>query len=372
MARMTPQLLEGETLQLPDDEINELGNDLDSRLKHVASEFSTSDNINMKIYRVVPGQGQGAYCFSCTDSELPILDILRDDYGGGTFEVKVLVNNLLKRRVKEIVSPPVRRKNQDMETTSLVGVMMQGFDRMNNNILKLLENKQSSAATPIVNDPVAMVTAMAGIVKSLMPQQLQVAPAPATDVAGLVSVLKLGVDLAKETAGGGGGGSGYSLLEEAMRQFGPILTKAAMDRQNQTSPTPAPVVNGASVSPMLASPAGAPTREAPPMPQPNPQIVALKNQLGMLCHMAAINGDPVTYADMIIDSVDDQTLDEWLGDPDLLQKLGKIEPRVLSYLPWFTAVLNEVSAALTQDNQNGDHAENLAQGSGNSGVPIGT
>ncbi len=150
------------------EDVSGLQGDLDEQLHSIFSEIGgEADDIDYEIRAYRPQKGKGAmgYLFACTPEELPIMDKLRDDYGGGTFQVRVLRNKKIFRRKTVIIEPPLKKPEQPMidATSNMAEVMAQGFMRLGELIVT------TNAAPPVqpgggmadmINNMVAMKTLM--------------------------------------------------------------------------------------------------------------------------------------------------------------------------------------------------------------------
>jgi len=100
------------------EDVSGLQDDIDGELSQLMADFDGGelDQLEVRVYRARQGKGQLAYVFGCLPTELPILDKLRDEYGGGDFEVRILKNKKIFsfRRFQVAVEAPVN-KPQDSD-----------------------------------------------------------------------------------------------------------------------------------------------------------------------------------------------------------------------------------------------------------------
>lgn len=321
------------------DDISALEGDLDGLLSSITSEFSADENdveFTMMIYRVVTGTGNMEYLFTILPHELPVLDRLRDEYGGGDFETRVYRKTagqrkkLFRKFRQKIAAPPKREYVAPQKVTSdlseIANVMMQGFQQTNAMISEIMKQNVPQNAT--IN-PLEM---MQGMIATLVSMQ-QLMPQNKTDsgIDTAIKFLELGKDLGsdKET-------SSTDVLLETIRSIGPILTKSVETSQK---PENASIKNNIPSQSTVTNPA-----EKPSML--NPTQMMIKSQLKNLVKVAAAGKDPELYADLILDQVPTFQLTTMINSPTLLEDLAKLDPAVNRHQTWFTTLVTIIRDTL--------------------------
>lgn len=329
------------------EDVTNLQENIDAQLSEMFEQFGGDENdaqFKINIYRVQEGRGELGYCFSCVPSELPILDKIRDDYGPGKYEIRVYEKTdktRLKKRTKlviekaqkkPVVAVPAQQNTGELKEviTAMMNMQQKSMEQFQQ--LMLARQSVQPPAAPAI-DPMQMITGMV----TAMSQLNGMMPRP--EASGMDQFIK-GIEVAKELAvesSGGEKGMADVLINMA-KEFGQPI----MQMVNKMDSMPAQPVQPGSQSP---------TPQLPPQPvqptQENDPMFMLKMQLKMLVNKAAANADPALYADLILDSMPEAQIREFLGQPNLREFLTELNPAVLNYWPWFEQLQAEVLAGLT-------------------------
>lgn len=84
---------------------------------------------------------------------------------------------------------------------------------------------------------------------------------------------------------------------------------------------------------------------------------AVKAQISMLVNKAAANANPELYAELIIDNVQRNIIEQYLLAPDALDKAAELVPQVNHYRGWFEELQDAVRDYLNDlEPQQGQHA----------------
>lgn len=368
----------GDDSYLSDDDINLMG---------IVAELEADNGAYVSVYRASAGRSKGAYVFRCSPSEfsLPdILDKLRDEYGGGDFRLIVSRNGaMVKNSSINVEKPrlmPQKHEEKPNGGTDLASVLMQmqmsqqqQADNMRD-LMMALSEKNSAMMLEIVratggnrgNQPtMADMLQMMLTVKELSPA----APTETGNPEKLLDMFFKGMEQGKELAGNGG--SDDSLLQTALKTFGPSLGEitsklGAMEAQ-QTQPVIRPVRRPQVLPVAVPAKAAAGVNtavnnEEEPMLNNFLKATQAMQQfspyINMLVNAAKQDSDVEVYANLILDQLDDDTIAEWVINPENYKK-------VTSYLPpeinantdlvgWFDDLRLVVIALLNSDD--GDEA----------------
>lgn len=300
-------------------------------LGRVLSELGVSSNAVVKVERI--REGKRAEFVDEYPAAAFSLKGLQQDHGGGEY----LLHGLdAKRQFVFRRQVPVAQPLQSAVPTApavnaldkLADVMRQGFEQQQVLLREVLTARPGVPATDpntarreILQDLALMKEIMGG------GQQQSLGPDK------LLEVMKLGMDVAKDAAGGGEGWE--SIVGKAIENFGPSIAEAIASRQVAT-PTPA-----------INHPAGMPPR-LPAQPAAAPQQPkrgsGMKDYVGFLVERAKEGSDPMLYADLILDVVPEAMIRPLLGDGDPVARLAVIDPRVQQHAQWF----RELGAALME------------------------
>lgn len=309
-------------------------------LQAVMAELGGSTSSFITIYRAERGQPQ-AYVYKCSPDEFS-LDVLRDKYNGGTFRLYISRNGVLWRNITVSVEPKHSADpTPPSDMAALAASMREGFAKQAEAMAAAL---RSIAAPPPPPPPspfaginiVEAVTAISTLLQVLRPPA-----APRSEDS--VTLLIKGMELAKEmreNAGGDGEVSFLSLAKELIKS--PLLAQAV------TAAQAAPAVPAVSHAKPRPPQPTAPTMQAPTpahaAPQPATQdIMQLTPYLGMLCQKAAEGSDPSLYADLILDSLPFETIEQLASlQPDPYTALVAIHPPMAAHQEWFQQLITLV------------------------------
>lgn len=310
-------VLPGETIDGEFSDVSGLQNDIDAELDQIFSEFGGSDDdvrLEIRVYRTQPGKGKLAYVFACLPHELPILDRLRDDYKGGDFEVRVLKNGKIFRRLKVSIEPPPANlpvKN-DSGTGDLARAMMEGFNRLGELIAKKNEQPEIdplTMQTQVIQNMVAMKELFGG------GEQRN----PVKELSELITLQKkLGLDVGEKDKEPRGL---YDVLAAVAENVLPVLGEAS---RTEISAAKARAQN--------------PVKNIEKHEEKKDVNIKMKMQLGYLCKMAEKDRDPETYAQLVVDNTPDEqirNLYERAMGGKYIEDLAEINPDVIKHKKWF-------------------------------------
>lgn len=97
----------------------------------------------------------------------------------------------------------------------------------------------------------------------------------------------------------------------------------------------------------------------------NDMLTQMTAFLNVLCVQAAADGDVETYANIILDNVDEKAVLEFVNKPDWFETLIKANPNAANYRPWF----DELRAAIVEMTQPDSPSSELTQQPAPSSVP---
>lgn len=353
------------------DDISDLQDDLDNQLHSIFSEVGGDERdteFALKVYRVMEGKGKLEYCFSCVPSELPILDKLRDEYNGGTFEVRVYKDNRIYRRRKVFIAPPPKKpepasSHYSPDMSSILREMAEQqnrqFEQMRN-LFSSVMTTQTPAPTQQQPNMMEMMGAMVGIMTQM--KEFVTPAQPQTNsfeqFAKVIEVVKdLGLDGSEK-------GPWDGLASLAKEFAGPLIGTVSQMAEMQKMQTPAPArrpqnpqaqemqrLNYQPMSPQekggnstVETPSVNPAQQTAPQNETEQMNMVFKMYLNQLCQKAAQDADPALYAELIIDNVPEAHIKQLIDRPDMIQFLSQHNPNVQQFAPWFI----ELQAAIRE------------------------
>jgi hypothetical protein len=328
---------DAEYIEIPGtaEDITEMEKTIDEELNSIFSEFGGDDRdtvFKIRVSRVIKDQGQEEICFYCMPQELPIFDRIKNEYGPGMYKVTVFKNNLKFRNRSLNIAAPIKQpateaagnSGQDLTTifTAMAEMQQKNFEQMQS----LLARQPAPAAPAPAGNPLQMLIDLAPAIvaiKGLFPAQTN----------GVDMMLK-GMEMMKDFQPDSGGGEKNftDFMITAAKEFGGPLIEMA-----KTLPA-MPAVNPAAAQP----PAQIETQPQ----QENDSMLMLKMQVNNFVSQAAAGKDPALYADLILDNMTPEQINEFLGQPNLKEFLIGLNPKVSDYWPWFERLQSEVMAGL--------------------------
>lgn len=313
-------------------------------------------NSRISIYRVVKNQPP-SWVAECDPTSFS-LEELRDKYRGGEFRLYIMKDGRLWKNMRIFVEPPVTAPIESAAPSSQLGdlltVMREGFAAQ---AAALREATTVRPPSPFANmDLPAVITAVTGALVALRPPPPPPAPPPAADVdfaSKSIDMFMKGLELArdlKEDASPADNSIG-GMLRTVLGS--PLMAQAVAAATPQPHP-PQP-------RPALAGPQQ-PQAQTQPQPQPQPQAQTQPTQpeasdvnmlhyyYGLLCQKAAAGADPTLYAEMVLDNVDDDTLNTLLTkQPTPLDALIAEYPAAAPHREWFGQLIDVLMSAMTEE-----------------------
>lgn len=337
-------------------------------LQAMMGELAGASSSSISVYRSNKGQ-QLAYVFKCTPDAFS-LDTLRDKYNGGEFRLFITRNGVLWKN-KTVYVEPKQTTGGDAPPTQaaeLAAVMREGFAKQAELMAAALRSLAAAPPPPPSPPPLirgadipAILTALPALIGMLRPPP---APPPVgLDPSKSVDLILRGIELArevKETAGGGEGEpSMLGLLRDLIKS--PMLAQAAaaMTAQQTAAAQPARLPAPAQPRPPQPSVTIPPPPPNPAQPSfasetPTPMTTAsnpmLTQYLALLCNKAAEGSDPSLYADLVLDSLDADTLQALLDRPPTpVDALIADHPPVAQHREWFEQLVAIIAGALAPE-----------------------
>jgi hypothetical protein len=340
------------------EDITEMEKTIDEELNSIFSEFGGDDRdvvFKIRVSRVMKDVGQEEICFYCMPQELPIFDRIKNEYGPGMYKITVFKNNLkFRNRSLNIAKPatisPAPATNNNADLTALFAGMAEMQKQQMEQFQRMMEMNRPAAAPVPQTSLTELIAAMSGL-QGMMPK-------PAEN--GNMEMLFKGMEIMKDFAGDSGGGREkglYDMLIEAAKTFGGPIVEMAKNAAPMLPPGAGPVPPGAlPAGTVIYSPPGQPGQLNPPptTAQPEPSEAEQMNliltmQINNLVGKAAAGADPALYADLILDSMNEVQIREFIGQPDLKGFLISVNPQVETLWPWFEKLQSEVLTGLTTE-----------------------
>lgn len=319
-----------------------------------------ANNSRISIYRIVKNQPP-SYVAECDPASFS-LDDLRDRHGGGEFRLYIMKDGRIWKNMRVFVDPPVRDPNAAVTAPAshmgdVLAVMRDGFAAQAAAMRELATRPVGQS--PLANlDLPAVITAISGAIVALRPPPAPIPPA--ADASKAIDMFMQGLQMARE------------LREDAAPADNSI---GGMLRSFLTSPVVAQAVAAAAPAPRPAGPPALPRPQGAvpqqPAPQPSqpqpaqptmPTADVMTQYYALLCQKAASGADPTLYAELILDSVDDDTLNMLLSkQPTPLDALIAEYPPAAPHRDWFASLIGTLMEAMTDEVVPGESAPEGAE-----------
>lgn len=343
-------------------------------LQSMMAELAGTSSSKVTVYRVVKGQPLG-YVFACSPDAFS-LDTLRDKYNGGEFRLFISKDGQLwKNRTVYVEPKQVSQAGEPAptETATVAAMLREGFDKQAQLFAQVL--RTVAAPPPPPPSPFAGInlveaaTAISTLLATLRPTTPPVITPPqgiTPDRA--IDMMMKGFELAREMKGDGGGEepSMLGILRDLIKS--PMLAQAVAATAAQAQAPAAPRIaqprppGQPQPQPTAPQPAQSFASETPaPQPQPDAMKALMNQYLGMLVHHAAAGSDPLLYADLVLDNLDEGTLRELLNrPPSAVDALIADYPPIAQHREWFETLVKAIADALADEAQSGIVIENEA------------
>lgn len=295
------------------------------------------------VYRTGPNTKR-AYLFQCHPAEFN-LDKLREEYGGGDFQLYIKRGaKLWKCPTVTIEAPrkPVAPQAQPAPNVAVPDTerTLREFIAQQSQVMQAILGKLTQ--TQQIPDPLAMVERLSSIMANMRPAQSGGGMGETLTMAGQL------VEMVTKLKGEGGGVSEREpgLMDMLMKLVeSPVVAQALQNAGKEVATRAA--------LPAPAAPA-APTAPAAPVSTElqgesvgTIQDVMIKHALGQLVGAAQIKVDPDALLDQIYRQTPPAILDTILAKPDPVAFLAEYDQRVSEHKSWFESLL----AAIRQDVQ---------------------
>lgn len=343
--------------------------DVDEQVNAIMSEVGSDKNdvtLHFQVMRVVKDKAEMRYLFKGFISDLPIMDRLRDEYAdekeGGKFLIQIYKNKKRYKRITVNVEAPRKPKEVLQPKNDTAEILRAIADQQASMHKQLVETLMQVAGKPATAQPsqMEMMLGMVALMKGMKEVvNVPAASAPSMDPAQYMDMFIRGMEMGKES-GGGAGSSMTDVLRDAVKAL-PMLANMGPNKLGPSSPRPA--FQPPTPSTPQFAPVNAPTNErhSPPTPTADDEVpdvnihdAVVKQQIGLLVKKAEQDSDPALYADFIIDNVSEDIIKQYLLQDDLVNELGKIDPKVLQHREWFMELRDNIFQVLTAPEEDTD------------------
>lgn len=293
------------------------------------------------------------------DPEQYDLERIAKTFGSGDYRVKVYVRIPTGQKVLKgnkvfswLLSPDDEAKRTAPKADANPGNGLSALD-----IGRLIADgikaamPQAPAVAPV--DPLQQIKQLAEVMAMLRPEAPQ-----QTQQLGQLDQLKSMVEIVSMLKGDpddgprGVNANGTDLLMNVINKFGPLLMQAlpaiqAGAVQQQMAQLPMEPQPMATPAPMVTQ---------PQQTQESEEMLKLKMGLQFLMMQCEAGNDPLTYANVVLDNVPEESIQALLSNPQPLDWLGQFIPNIKNppYADWFTKLLAECREMTTEEDADAD------------------
>lgn len=310
-------------------------------------------NAKVYVYKIDPKTKSDVFAFETSPAEFATggLTEIGKRYGGGDYRVRVYANGrvLTHKRIAimEQKETPATAPGIGADLPALFAqqqaAMLDGF--------RMLAESLKPAPQPPAPSMMEQLQVFAQLQGLMGGNQKQSGP----DFGQMLDVLKQGMEMGRS----GGEQSMLDVLMRGIETFGPVITEAV--KAGAQNPA---LIQQAQAIPQNQAAIAAPVPEIQTQqPQNEDEMGILQNQIlkqsiGFLVKQAQAGNDPDTYANMVLDQMDEKTLTEFVNRPDWLDFLAQYNAGVKepANAAWFGELRVILIAYLTENDETGTSA----------------
>lgn len=325
----------------PPPQLNEIEPDPDDvALSAVLAELGSNNaDAKVNVHQLDPRTKARAFVGTFAPSEFT-LEKLQVEFGPGDYEIRVYsTQGLVTRRVVKIATPKnaalVSMQPAVNDNTKLLEAMQNGFQQMSQMFANALG--QLSANQPKPKSTLELLQEMQ------MMREIMGGNQPAQPAVDPMEMFRMATEIADKIHPREGEPATGEILLRAIESFGPVLANAA-----KAEAPSVPMIENA--TPVLGVPAQAAPQPLKSNPIPKePDMNMEKFYLNMLISHARAGHDPMTYANMILDTLPDDKVHEFIGRSDWFAQLVARDARVNEYREWFEELKADIIELTTDD-----------------------
>lgn len=307
-------------------------------------------NAKVFVYKIDKATKLEAFAFETSPAEFATggLTEIGKRYGGGEYRIRVYADGriLTHKRIAIMEQKEMPQSAPVNIAADLQGLFAQQQSAMLEGF-KMLAESLKPAPQPPAPTMLEQMETFARLQSLMGGNQRQ----PGPDFGQLLDILKQGMEMGR----GAGEQSMLDVLMRGIETFGPAITEAVKTGAvNQPAPmmhAPAPAI----AAPVPAIQTAAPTNEDEMGILRN---AMLKQAINFLVKQAEAGNDPDTYANMVLDQMDENALKDFVNRPDWLEFLAQFNPavKVPENQAWFADLRILLIAYLTPDEDSGTSA----------------
>ena len=324
-------LIDGEFTDIPGqaEDITALADSLESQLRDAYSTLNADPNdqtIYYKVLKQMPGSKKPWECFQFNQMELDgIAERIRLDYGSGWYVINMILNGKLHKKFDYPILAPQKKKESESE----LAVVLQEMRNERQQFFAQMREMQTGGGA-VANNPMGSLEQIIGVFVKM--KELNPPPPPQNTLKDTIETLSALKDLMPDR---GGGETNF------MDILGKVIESPAIGHILQMGLIPKPGAQG-QLPNQAAGTQGQPAQAARVVEGEiveNPMYV---HYVALLVKQAQEGNDPRNYAGVIFENVGAPIRDEYLLQPDSIERAKKVNPGVALYEKWFMELQAEL------------------------------
>jgi hypothetical protein len=316
-----------------DDEI------LAESLARLSAELGADEQAKVKISRVDGKTRKRSWLFDTSPSEFSLEEI-RDNYGGGEYEVKAYARGgIYTHKTIRIELPASSTAKHADGVPRSIGPQLDAGAQMANAVMQAITAMGDRMADALraaseANKPPSLTEQMQQLkmLRDILAPSMQQAPVPVqqgmtfSEFANVLSTVK---DLLPSEGGRSSLDALVEIGKPLVAQLGSLIGKSPMPENHQATQAPA-----------LA----APSQQSGPALMPD----GMRTMVTTLLHCAKSNADPLSFVDPIIELAGEDQIYAFLSREDWFTIALQWVPDVANYQAWFTRLHDAILQELTE------------------------
>lgn len=329
-------------------------------LNVIADLGGIDESARLNVYRATAERGLkgGAFLYSCLPADFSREELLRN-YGAGQYRVHVRSAGRILRNVL-ITLEEARNsdggslvKSQSVgeltHISKLIEAMQTGFGQLSQLIVQVNQVPQfdpNEARRSLLQDMLSM-------------KQILGTDNNQNNADKSIEMVMKGIELAREITPRDGATSSMDILLEGLKTFGKPIAEATLARMNQ--PMHAPIeqpVPLASLNAVQNPPHQLPMNS--PLSEDEKMSMMLKMYASQLVNQAKNERDPYVYANLLLDSLPEDRIDQLtaMSDAQLFGFIQELNPEAANYKLWMLEFIDQVREILTPDMESVNKMDN--------------
>lgn len=317
-------------------------------------------NAKVYVYKIDSKTKTDVFAFETTPAEFATggLTEIGKRYGGGDYRVRVYANGrvVTHKRIAIMEQKETPQSAPLNIAADLQGLFAQQQSAMLEGFKMLAESLKPAPQAPAPS-MLEQMEAFARMQALMGGNRQQSGP----DFGQLLEILKQGMEMGR----GAGEQSMLDVLMRGIETFGPAITEAV---KTGAVAQPAPMMQ--QHAPAIAAPVPA-IQTAAPTNEDEMGILRnamLKQSINFLVNQAKADNDPETYANMVMDQMDENALKDFINRPDWLDFLAQFnaDVKLPAVSEWFGALRSIIIEFLTIPPESGTSAPHATLDTANS------